>query len=316
MPAMVSASSIWPLPSTPASARTSPDAIDRLISCSATPPSRAGRRMSSQREQRGARRNARRGCSGSRDVATDHQARELRLGRARGRHSPDRLAVAQHDDLVADLEHLVQLVGDEDDRFALGSQPAHHLEQAGHLGRAQVRRRLVQHEEIGAAQDGFEDLDALPAAERQPADLRRRDRDRDRSARWSRAAARATAARRSQRPAARQPSITLSATVMASTSMKCWWIMPMPAAIASPGVWSESSRPLKMIPPLSGAIIPNRIFIKVLLPEPFSPRRPTIWPRRHIEADAGIRAHTAERLDDVAHLEERLRLRHGVALRS
>ncbi len=35
---------------------------------------------------------------------------------------------------------------------------------------------------------------------------------------------------------------------------------------------------LEDIPPLSGAIIPNRIFIKVLLPEPFSPRRPTIWP--------------------------------------
>src|SRR5882724_2490659 len=53
----------------------------------------------------------------------------------------------------------------------------------------------------------------------------------------------------------------------------------MPAAIASPGLWPESSRPLKMIPPPSGGIIPNRIFINVLLPEPFSPRRPTIWPR-------------------------------------
>ena len=38
---------IWPLPPTPASAKTLPDAIDRLDIVSATLPSRAGRRMSS-----------------------------------------------------------------------------------------------------------------------------------------------------------------------------------------------------------------------------------------------------------------------------
>ena len=31
------------------------------------------------------------------------------------------------------------------------------------------------------------------------------------------------------------PSITFSATVKGGMSMKCWWTMPMPAAIASPG---------------------------------------------------------------------------------
>ncbi len=53
------------------------------------------------------------------NVATDHQARELRLGRTRGGQRLDLLPAPEHRDAVGDLEHLVQLVADEDDRHAL-----------------------------------------------------------------------------------------------------------------------------------------------------------------------------------------------------
>ena len=54
------------------------------------------------------------------DLAADHQLREAGLGRAFARDRVDLLAAAQDADPVGDLEHLVQLVGDEDDRHALG----------------------------------------------------------------------------------------------------------------------------------------------------------------------------------------------------
>src|SRR5215470_9968587 len=54
--------------------------------------------------------------------------------------------------------------------------------------------------------------------------------------------------------------------------------MPIPAAIASRGAWPARRRPLKAITPASGVTIPKRMFISVVLPEPFSPRRPTMRP--------------------------------------
>jgi hypothetical protein len=44
-------------------------------------------------------------------------------------------------------------------------------------------------------------------------------------------------------PACDQPSITFSTTVIASISMKCWWIIATTAAIASAGRWPERERP-------------------------------------------------------------------------
>src|ERR1700759_4827436 len=54
--------------------------------------------------------------------------------------------------------------------------------------------------------------------------------------------------------------------------------MATPAAIASAGRWAERGRPRTTIVPESGAIIPKSTFIKVLLPDPFSPRSTTISP--------------------------------------
>ena len=124
----VSASSTWPLPSTPAIARTSPRAqLKTLTSCSRRRrPRRAGDEVL-QREQGG---SGRRAFGAVRRPATSRPTimrARLCPGGARCRRSPDHLAVAQHDDLVADLQHLAQLVRDEDDRLALRPQPAHHV---------------------------------------------------------------------------------------------------------------------------------------------------------------------------------------------
>ena len=47
------------------------------------------------------------------------------------------------------------------------------------------------------------------------------------------------------------PRMMFSSTVKFSTSMKCWCTMPMPAAMASFGVWMEAFWPLTKISPLS-----------------------------------------------------------------
>src|SRR5262249_24091072 len=54
--------------------------------------------------------------------------------------------------------------------------------------------------------------------------------------------------------------------------------MPMPAAIASRGEWPTSGRSLNTIVPASGATIPKSTFMRLVLPEPFSPSRPTMRP--------------------------------------
>ena len=48
------------------------------------------------------------------------------------------------------------------------------------------------------------------------------------------------------------PSATFWATVMVGTSMKCWWIMPIPALMASAGERKLSLFPSMKISPSSG----------------------------------------------------------------
>ena len=49
-----------------------------------------------------------------------------------------------------------------------------------------------------------------------------------------------------------KPKATFSATVKVSTSMKCWWIMPMPVWIATAGESMFTGEPSKVIDPSSG----------------------------------------------------------------
>ncbi len=78
-----------------------------------------------------------------------------------GRPAPD------HGDLVGDGQDLVELVGDEDDRQALGLQLTQVVEELGDLLRDQDRGRLVEDEDLGAPEQDLEDLDALPFADAQ-----------------------------------------------------------------------------------------------------------------------------------------------------
>ena len=88
------------------------------------------------------------------------------------------------------------------------------------------------------AVERLDDLDALLDADRRGPRPRRRRRRPARSAR-SISATRAGRRRRSSRPnrpADFVPSMTFSVTVNTGTSMKCWWTIPSPAAIASLGL--------------------------------------------------------------------------------
>ena len=98
-------------------------------------------------------------------LAPDHQARQALLGRAGRRQRLDLLAAAQHRDPVGDLGHLVQLVADEDDRLALLGQAPDDREELLRLLRRQHRGRLVEHEDVGAAVERLQDLDALLLAD-------------------------------------------------------------------------------------------------------------------------------------------------------
>ena len=53
------------------------------------------------------------------------------------------------------------------------------------------------------------------------------------------------------KPVVSLPSMTFSATVKTGMSMKCWWTMPMPAAIASPGPVKCWTSPSSSISPSS-----------------------------------------------------------------
>ena len=117
-----------------------------------------------------ARAAARVGCAGV--LSTRSSTSRPTISRARpssvapgGGQRLDLLAAPQHGDPVRDLGHLVQLVADEDDRLALLGQALDDREQLLRLLRRQHRGRLVEHEDVGAAVERLQDLDALLLAD-------------------------------------------------------------------------------------------------------------------------------------------------------
>ena len=80
-------------------------------------------------------------------VAADHQPRQRSSVAPSVGHRVDLLAAPQHGDAVGDVEHLVELVRDEDDRRCRRpSAPAQHAEQVLRLLRGEHGGRLVEHE--------------------------------------------------------------------------------------------------------------------------------------------------------------------------
>ncbi len=82
----------------------------------------------------------------------------------------DGRAAADDGDLVGDRQHLVELVGDEDDGEALRLQLAQVVEELGDLLGHQDGGRLVEDEDLGAAEEHLEDLDPLTLADAEVGD--------------------------------------------------------------------------------------------------------------------------------------------------
>ena len=110
------------------------------------------------------------------DVLPDVALDALQLGNLPSRHvaddparrvvgdraARDHLPVAQHGDLVAQIHHVAQPVGDEQDRDPLRDQAPQRVEEALQLGAGEDRRRLVEDQEPRVADEGTRDLDQLP----------------------------------------------------------------------------------------------------------------------------------------------------------
>ncbi len=76
------------------------------------------------------------------------------------------------------------------------------------------------------------------------------------------------------------PRVMFSATVKPGTSLKRWWTIPMPSAIACPGERISAARLRIRISPASGRYSPPRMFMRVVFPAPFSPSRAWTSPAR------------------------------------
>ena len=223
---MARASSVRPAPTRPARPRISPLRTSRLMSWSMTAcGSRASRARETPSTARATAPPPRALAVGEQavDLAADHQADDaldVELGDGGG---AGQRAVAQHGGAVADPQHLLEPVGDEDDRDALGLEPAHDGEQALDLLVGQGRGRLVHDHELGRPSTGRGR--SRPSAARRPRGRRpggagrRRGRPR-RSAPWCGDAARAQSTRPSR--TGRRPMNTFSATESVGIRLNSW----------------------------------------------------------------------------------------------
>ena len=105
-------------------------------------------------------------------LASDHHAGEPFLGRPLARHGVDLPPSPENRDPVGDLEHLVQLVADEDDRHALALEALEDPEELRRLLRREYGCRLVEDEDVGPPVERLQDLDALLLTDRDVLDLR------------------------------------------------------------------------------------------------------------------------------------------------
>ena len=96
-----------------------------------------------------------------RHAAAHHHVRQGLLVGVLGLHIADVLALAEHRHAVGHVQHLVELVGDDDKGLAVGLHVAHDGEQLVRLLRGQHGGGLIQNEDVGAAVQHLDDLDGL-----------------------------------------------------------------------------------------------------------------------------------------------------------
>src|SRR5690606_15782389 len=106
------------------------------------------------------------------NTAADHQLGKFLDGGVLRRARGDQLALPHDGDIVCDRHDLAQLVGDEDDGFSLGLQLGEDAKEVVSLGRRQHAGRFVEDQDVGAAIERLEDLDALLQADREVFDDR------------------------------------------------------------------------------------------------------------------------------------------------
>ena len=104
--------------------------------------------------------------------AADHSGDQLVHVRVLDALGHDQLAVAQDRDVVADLEDLVHLVGNVNQRDALLLEHAHHREELLDLLRHERGGGLVQNDDLGVVGDGLRDLAHLALRDRHVAHRR------------------------------------------------------------------------------------------------------------------------------------------------
>ena len=157
-PATTSASARWPLPDTPAMPTISP--AESVSDTSLRPGAETWESLSSGKPVSCGGRSG--GLSSRPHIsrASSPLRQALFIG-ALGHHLP----LAHDGDAVGDLDHFRQLVRDEDDAHAARRHGAERREQAFGLLRRQRRRRLVEHQDAGAAHQRLGDLDALLLAD-------------------------------------------------------------------------------------------------------------------------------------------------------
>ena len=71
----------------------------------------------------------------------------------------------------------------------------------------------------------------------------------------------------------------LSRTLRLGARLNSWWMMEMPASRASAAEEKDTGRPSSSMDPDVGVTTPERIFISVDLPAPFSPNSVVTLPR-------------------------------------
>ena len=104
------------------------------------------------------------------EVAADHQADHRVAADLVAAKLADDRAVAQDDDPVGALLDLVQAVGDEDDRHAVGLELADDPHQPLGLGGREARRRLVHDDDARVERQRLGDLEQLALGEREVGD--------------------------------------------------------------------------------------------------------------------------------------------------
>ena len=191
--------------------------------------------------------------------------------------------------------------------IAVRRQAREDLEELGRLLRRQHGGRLVQHEDLGAAVERLQDLDALLLADADVLDACIRV---DREARSAPASSRTRASRAARSRAARRrasappPRTMFSATVITGISMKCWCTIPIPAAIASFAESNATGFPFDPDLALVGPVEPVEDVHQRRLAGAVLAEQRVHLARLEVEVDVVVGDDAGEALGDAAQLED------------